>query len=697
MVIFDPNGWLGRSIWRFRALFLLRGGGRTRRLIATALLLVPYASFITTSQAIADTPSNSWQSTPTPMTTSHMLGGSTKLLDGRIMVVSGIQQGNSLTSVTDLYDPVAKTWSASGPVNQPRAAFSNAITLNNGKILIAGGTDATASNDYSSAELYDPSTGTWSYTGSLNTPRRYPTAVKLADGRVLLAAGAHGVPDGNRFLSSAEIYDPSTGTWSYTGQLPLAREGNDAGVLMQDGRVMLLGGEGPWLTNSPEVEIYDPATNAWSETGSLPHGIGAPTLTLLQDGHILLAGGGDGGVNLAEAEIYDPAAGTWSSATSMNHARAGARAVLMSNGSVLVSGGSNGTSATLTSEIYDPVANTWTDDAVMQSPQISAYLTTVSDGVYLMAGGYDGSNPSAQAEVYGSGAQPPVVNYYDALGDSFSSGDGAPPYNDPTCRVSGNSFPIFLQAGHPDLHLTAPSNLACTGAKTSDLASQIGFLTIHNNAHPVSLVTVTVGGDDIGFGNVLSNCYYAVGKASVSGGSDAAKAGKINNACKKAQQSQVDKAIANLPTNLMDAYQKIHAAAPQARIIVAGYPDIFPQSPPASCDMLPQESVAWLSQESSSLNDTIAQSVMAANTGGKAEFVDSLNLLQDHTVCSPTPWVNPLNEQTVFDFWQNGPQAHAKDAFDAVLKGIQNSPFHPNQDGYQAWADAIHTYLVNHP
>ena len=85
-----------------------------------------------------------------------------------------------------------------------------------------------------SAELYDPTTGTWSITGSLNIARYLHTATLLQNGKVLVAGGTGG---DNR----AELYDPATGTWSMTGGLIADRYGQTA-TLLQNGQVLVAGG-----------------------------------------------------------------------------------------------------------------------------------------------------------------------------------------------------------------------------------------------------------------------------------------------------------------------------------------------------------------------------------------------------------------------------------------------------------------------
>jgi N-acetylneuraminic acid mutarotase len=109
--------------------------------------------------------------------------------------------------------------------------------LPNGKVLVVGGNSATA-GILASAELYDPSTGTWSFTGSLNVPRVAYAATLLGNGKVLVAGGyANSCCLESDLTKTAELYDPATGEWSFTGNLNVLRSGNTA-TLLSNGKVL---------------------------------------------------------------------------------------------------------------------------------------------------------------------------------------------------------------------------------------------------------------------------------------------------------------------------------------------------------------------------------------------------------------------------------------------------------------------------
>ena len=111
-----------------------------------------------------------------------------------------------------------------------------ATLLSNGKVLVTGGLNYTgtpnpSSSNLTSAELYDPDTGVWTITGSLNTARLSHTATLLANGKVLVTAGSTHEGSGTSHLSSAEMFDPATGVWAPAGNLNTVRVSHTATLL----------------------------------------------------------------------------------------------------------------------------------------------------------------------------------------------------------------------------------------------------------------------------------------------------------------------------------------------------------------------------------------------------------------------------------------------------------------------------------
>ena len=186
--------------------------------------------------------------------------------------------------------------------------FHTATLLQDGRVLIAGGEttgEAQGSKEaVVSAELYDPNTAAFALTGAMNAPRASHTATLLEDGRVLIAGGSE---DG-----SAELYDPATGLFVSTGSLVTPRSSAEARRL-PGGKVLILGGtawSGQDYAVLASAELYDPATGTFSLTGSMTVGRIGMAVALLRDGRVLVAGGrNDENTDLASAEVYDPARG----------------------------------------------------------------------------------------------------------------------------------------------------------------------------------------------------------------------------------------------------------------------------------------------------------------------------------------------------------------------------------------------------
>jgi hypothetical protein len=125
--------------------------------------------------------------------------------------------------------------------------------LLNGKVLVAGGSGALSY--LSSAELYDPTTGGWTNTGSMNIARENHTALLLPNGQVLVAGG-FGSSGSSGFISSSEVFDPVTGRWTPAGVLVTAREYHTTSLL-PNGKILAAAGEDSSFGPIASAELYD--------------------------------------------------------------------------------------------------------------------------------------------------------------------------------------------------------------------------------------------------------------------------------------------------------------------------------------------------------------------------------------------------------------------------------------------------------
>jgi hypothetical protein len=320
-----------------------------------------------------------------------------RLLDGRVLVVGGSTTPESYLTSAELYDPASGTWSATGNTVSG-ADLDTATLLRDGKVLVVGG---------SRAQLYDAASGTWSATGKPPSGDGLAVATLLRDGRVLVV----GVGGG------AELYDPDSGTWTATGRMITPRY-NTTATLLPDGRVLVAGGDviPDKATNS--AELYDPDTGSWAATTNLQTTAGVPgygfdaiKALLLRDGTVLV-------VRPSGAELYHPATGSWTAIGDI--ARPGTvyqSATLLSDGRVLLAGSFDGTEAPRTAaELYDPSTAAWTTTGSMLREHNGVPATPLLDGTVLVAGGWvcqEGSEScptgaTGSAELYiPAGVSPP--------------------------------------------------------------------------------------------------------------------------------------------------------------------------------------------------------------------------------------------------------------------------------------------------
>jgi hypothetical protein len=281
----------------------------------------------------------------------------TLISDGRVMVAGGSDSTGMSVASAELFDPAVGRFNLVGEMGIPRSG-ATATLLPNGKVLIAGGVD---NNDQilNTAELYDPATGIFTLTtGTMTFARWGHAATLLPNGKVLVVGGRVSFSP-NLNLGSAELFDPSTGMFTATGSMATRRDFHTA-TLLSSGKVLVLGGNASLFSLS-SGELYDSASNGFAASGNLQAGREFHTATLLPNGNVLVTGGTDWfpgpdspeATPLAKVELFDPNSASSKLIRAMGSARRGHTATLLPDGRVLVVGGVDGEGNILaTAEVY---------------------------------------------------------------------------------------------------------------------------------------------------------------------------------------------------------------------------------------------------------------------------------------------------------------------------------------------------------
>lgn len=247
-----------------------------------------------------------------------------------------------------------------------------------------------------------------------------------------------------------------------------------------------------------------------------------------------------------------------------------------------------------------------------------------------------------------SGSSAPRPLRYIALGDSFSSGEGVPPFREgtdeylpqrDTCHRSFRAYPSLIAGRRSSPGIWG--FWACSGALVADMSranhEDPGEIAQLDRIAPpgrsdrgVDLVTLSIGGNDAQFGSVWLRCVVA-------------HVLPVLGSCQDDWRVRVEDEIQRLHTSLPSLFRALRARAPRARILVLGYPNPFPATVPtlSKCRLWFQsDDVRWLNRVAVSLNDAIRTATISANAN--VTYLAPTGFA-GHDVCSAAPWFNGLN------------------------------------------------------
>jgi lysophospholipase L1-like esterase len=205
-----------------------------------------------------------------------------------------------------------------------------------------------------------------------------------------------------------------------------------------------------------------------------------------------------------------------------------------------------------------------------------------------------------------------TVNYV-ALGDSYSAGDGAGS-NSGSCDQSPNAYPALWAAANSPASFTFA---ACSGATTTDVIdSQLSSLS-----SATTLVSVTIGGNDVGFSSVMETCVL-----------------DSTSSCESAVSTAEQYANNTLPGLLDTMLSDIHADAPNAKVVVLDYPDFYDLSV-TICIGLSSADHQALDNGANDLDGVVATA--AADNGDT--FADVRSQFSGHELCDGAGWLNSVD------------------------------------------------------
>jgi Galactose oxidase, central domain/Kelch motif len=311
----------------------------------------------------------------------------------RVLLVSGVAMLAAAVSASGAW---ASTLFSRLPGEMLERRYTPAVAvLPNGNVLVAGGYNETL-RYMKTAELFIPATGSFTKAPEMTVARDEAAFGVLPGGKVLIAGGYDEAGGKGHPLKSAELFNPETNTFeALPAEMTFERDG-PAGALLANGKFLIAGGADKEGHDLKSAELFNPASQTFEKVAAeMTTERFLPAATTLPNGKVLIVGGqANGGKYLKSAELFNPATNTFESLTGpareMSEERFIVAAVTRPDGKALIVGGSNTSSKTLkTTELFNFETNTFEPSSELTEPREGPGVVKFPDGSLLIVGGYN--------------------------------------------------------------------------------------------------------------------------------------------------------------------------------------------------------------------------------------------------------------------------------------------------------------------
>jgi len=333
---------------------------------------------------------------PTGFMTQQRTGAAAvRLADDRVLIIAGRNSyAGANQSFAEIYDPVLRTFTATGSAEPIDLVGGTATLLRDGRVLDAGGTN-DAGQRVDLALLYDPETGSFETLPSMLAPRSGHAAVLLADGRVALI--------GSVTAPAIEYFDPDTQSFRAGPDDAALRLALPLAFGQNGGRVLVLARDAPLSASAMTLDVATGHVEPFALSVGSGESMRVLSAAQLPGHDIVLVVSGNGSVTSTGDQllVYDPDTGSLSEPTAIGGLLVAGPTVL-ADGRALIGEHPVATCGDVFSEVFDPRDGSL--DRVGQIGGIggcvggpNATVTALEDGSALIAGGYMSSGQDTSA------------------------------------------------------------------------------------------------------------------------------------------------------------------------------------------------------------------------------------------------------------------------------------------------------------